>query len=300
VEPGGVRRTYGEQVGFGGIIFVAILTLWGLYLVPVLVKERTARLDNRSGERSSSTLRVLQRPPAQRPSRRVVLTVGRPLVSDDLPARPTRDLAVALLAEARRARLGVRLRGAAALLGVVGLLVAVLGTAAGVFPGWTLALAGSWLIGVLAAGAVAAAVRRREVAPTARVNSLPPRAYRVATEVFDDRAVRSTATESALLPAVRSSAAIGAVTSDLSPAAVPMATDAPREQAATWTPVEVPVPVYASKPVSRRPPALPWSMPPAAFPAEQAAPTEQAAPSEVAAQHHLGEADEPERRSAAG
>jgi len=280
-------------VGTGGIIFVAILALWGLYLVPVLVKERAARLDHRSGEASSGAVRVLHRPQAQRPSRRVVLTVDRPLVSDDLPALPTRDLAQTLGRDARRARLGVQVRSGAALLGVVAILVAAVASAAGSFPVWSVAVAGAFLSGVLASGAVAAAARRRATAAPVRISTLPPRAHRVATEVFDDRAVRP--------------AAPGADEVVL-PAAVTVAADSVRPEDAeeTWTPVEVPGPVYASKPASHRPPALPWSMP-ASEVATEPEYVDLTAPQDVPAETgpaaiDLRDTDEPaeQRRSAAG
>ncbi|MGJ7442227.1 hypothetical protein [Aquipuribacter sp. MA13-6] len=260
-------------MGTGGIIFVAILALWGLYLVPVLVKERAARLDHRGGDHSSGAVRVLHRPAAQRPSRRVVLTADRPLVSDDLPARPTRDLAEALRRDARRTRLGVRVRAWAALLGAAALLVTAGSALAGTMPVWAPAVAGAWLTGVLVTGAAVAGVRRRATAAPVRVRALPPRAHRVATEVFDDRATRPAAprTQVAEPPALP---------------AVAGGTEAarPEHAAETWTPVEVPGPVYASKPASHRPPALPWSMPATAevlTPASQERP--QDAPADVPA-----------------
>ncbi len=126
---------------------------------------------------------------------------------------------------------------------------------------------------MLASGAVAARARRRAAAaPASTAVALPPRAHRVATEVFDGRVARLAG------PAVSAPAA-GA----LSPAAgrtvaQRLAAQRAADQAAVdavdhelagraddgWTPVEVPSPVYASKPVSHRPPTLPWSMPPAA------------------------------------
>lgn len=232
----------------GGIIFLTILALWAFYLVPVLVKERASRLDSRAGDRTSPAVRVLQRPPAQRPSHRVVLTADRPVVSDDLPARPTRDLAVRLRAEARTARVGVRARALAALVGVAALLVAGGATALGALPAWTVVVAAVWLAAVLGSGAVAASARRRAAAtPVGPGVTLPPRAHRVATEVFDGRVARLSAPSA---PAARPAARTA------QPAAAPLGEP--------WTPVEVPAPVYASKPVSHRPPTLPWSMPPAA------------------------------------
>lgn len=236
----------------GGIIFLTILALWAFYLVPVLVKERASRLDSRAADRTSPAVRVLQRPAAQRPSHRVVLTADRPVVSDDLPARPTRDLAVRLRAEARTARVGVRARAAAALVGVVALAVAGLSSAFGVLPVWTLAVAGAWLGAVLLSGAVAASARRRAAAaPVSAAVALPPRARRVATEVFDGRVARLSASTVAAPATGR--ALSGRPSADASqPGAVTEG----------WTPVEVPSPVYVSKPVSHRPPTLPWSMPP--------------------------------------
>lgn len=265
-------------VGTGGIIFVAILALWGLYLVPVLVKERAARLDHRAGDHSSGAVRVLQRPAAQRPSRRVVLTVDRPVVSDDLPALPTPGLAQTLQRDARRTRLGVRLRAWAALIGVVALVVTAGTAVAGTLPVWAPAVAGAWLTGVLVTGAAVAGVRRRASAAPVRVRALPPRAHRVATEVFDDRATRPAAPRADLAE----------------PAGVPAAdradrvagaggADRPEHAEQTWTPVEVPGPVYASKPASHRPPALPWSMPAPAEAAPAAQPSTQDAPGEAPA-----------------
>jgi len=235
-------------VPIGGIIFLTILALWAFYLVPVLVKERASRLDSRAGDRTSPAVRVLQRPPALRPSHRVVLTADRPVVSDDLPARPTRDLAVRLRAEARTARVGVRARAAAALVGAVALLVAGPSSALGALPWWTVGVAGAWLAAVVVSGAVAASGRRRASAtPVGRTAALAPRAHRVATEVFDGRVARLSA------PAVP----VAAASDDAARSVV-------AGQGEAWTPVQVPSPVYASKPVSHRPPALPWSMPPAA------------------------------------
>lgn len=239
------------SVPTGGIIFLTILALWAFYLVPVLVKERASRLDSRAADRTSPAVRVLQRPAAQRPSHRVVLTADRPLVSDDLPARPTRDLAVRLRAEARTARTGVRARAVGALVGVLALLVAGVSSALGVLPVWTLAVAGAWLAAVLASGAVAASARRRAAAsPVSAAVALPPRAHRVATEVFDGRVARL-------------SAPAGSAPAERAAARRPREVEAGAADEA-WTPVEVPSPVYASKPVSHRPPTLPWSMPPAA------------------------------------
>lgn len=243
----------------GGIIFLTILALWAFYLVPVLVKERASRLDSRAADRTSPTVRVLQRPAAQRPSHRVVLTADRPVVSDDLPARPTRDLAVRLRAEARTARIGVRARALGALVGVVALLVAGLSSALGALPAWTVAVAGAWLAAVVVSGAVATSARRRAAAaPASSAVTLPPRAHRVATEVFDGRVARLTGSSSSQPAVPRRPAARTAEQDGLGE----------RVDATTtgeaWTPVEVPAPVYASKPVSHRPPTLPWSMPPAA------------------------------------
>ena len=235
----------------GGIIFLTILALWAFYLVPVLVKERAARLDTRAGDRTSPAVRVLQRPPRQRPSHRVVLTADRPVVSDDLPARPTPDLAVRLRAQARTARVGVHARAVAAVVGAVALLVAGTGTGLGLLPGWTAGVAGAWFAAVVLSGAVAASGRRRAVAtPVGRAATLPPRAHRVATEVFDGRVARLS---------------VGAPPAITSAATYPLAArTALADRSVTWLPVQVPGPVYASKPVSHRPPALPWSMPPAA------------------------------------
>ena len=241
----------------GGIIFLTILGLWAFYLVPVLVKERASRLDSRAADRTSPAVRVLQRPAGQRPSHRVVLTSDRPVVSDDLPARPTRDLAVRLRAEARTARVGVRARAVGALVGVAALLVAGLCAVLGVLPVWTPAVAGAWLGTVILSGVVAASARRRAAAaPTSAAVALPPRAHRVATEVFDGRVARLTAgPRPAAAPAPAASRRA---------AAPDLAAHAASPLSQAWTPVEVPSPVYASKPVSHRPPALPWSMPPAA------------------------------------
>ena len=116
-------------------------------------------------------------------------------------------------------------------------------------PVWTVAVAGAWLAAVLVSGAVASAARRRAAAaPTSAAVALPPRAHRVATEVFDGRVARLTA-GAAERPAVRARR----------PSGPSRTTAEPADDA--WTPVEVPSPVYASKPVSHRPPALPWSMP---------------------------------------
>lgn len=246
------------SVPTGGIIFLTILALWAFYLVPVLVKERASRLDSRAADRTSPTVRVLQRPAAQRPSHRVVLTADRPVVSDDLPARPTRDLAVRLRAEARTARIGVRARALGALVGVVALLVAGLSSALGALPGWTVAVAGAWLAAVLVSGAVATSARRRAAAaPASSTVTLPPRAHRVATEVFDGRVARLTGPNAQPLVPRRAAARTA------EPAGLGERVDATTTGEA-WTPVEVPAPVYASKPVSHRPPTLPWSMPPAA------------------------------------
>lgn len=226
---------------------MAILGLWAVYLIPVLVKERASRLDSRADDRTSAAVRVLQRPAAERPSRRVVLTVDRPVVSDRMPARPTRDLATSLRRDARRTRLGVRLRGLAALVGLVALVAGAIAAGAGVASWWVPAAAVGWLTGVVVTGAVTTALRRRSVAPVTRVPALEPRARRVATEVFDDRVVRATGPR--VTEVVRPAPAVASV----------------EVEDAGWTPVEVPGPVYASKPASHRPPALPWSMPPAGF-----------------------------------
>ena len=197
----------------GGIIFLTILALWAFYLVPVLVKERAARLDSRAGDRTSPAVRVLQRPPTQRPSHRVVLTADRPVVSDDLPARPTPDLAVRLRAQARTARVGVHARAVAAVVGAVALLVAGTGTGLGLLPGWTAGVAGAWFAAVVLSGAVAASGRRRAVAtPVGRAATLPPRAHRAATEVFDGRVARLSA---AAPPAITSAATSSAWSSGL-------------------------------------------------------------------------------------
>lgn len=259
----------------GGIIFIAILALWAVYLVPLLVRERASRLDSRAGDRTSPAVRVLQRPPAQRLSHRVVLTVDRPVVSEDLPARPTRDLARTLRAQAVKQRTAVRLRAAGALVGVVALLLTGAAAVVGALPWWSLAVAAGWLTGVLATGAVAASSARRTDAPAPRATALPPRARRVATEVFDGRVSRPAAPLTA-------------------PVEVEPAAEVPAERTRAgqvWTPTELPGPVYASKPVSHRPPALPWSLPPVAPEDESAAeapvetdPPEQAAPAEPAAE----------------
>ncbi|MFC5381847.1 hypothetical protein [Aquipuribacter nitratireducens] len=280
-------------MGAGGIILLVIVGLWAVYLVPVLVSERAARLENRDGDRSSAAVRVLERPAAQRPSHRVVLTADRPVVSDRLPARPTPDLAATLRERSRRDRLVTRVRGLAALAGLVGLLVTGVLLGVGVVPWWAPVLAGGWLVGAVASGAVAAASTRRRRSPVVRTAAdLPPRARRVATEVFDARAGRSGA-PLAPRPA--------------RPAASEVAR--PAERAAetsdgTWTPAEVPAPVYATKPVSHRPPALPWSLPPVALgdaepivsSSRPQAPVE--APS--AEQAEATGDEQPERRSAAG
>lgn len=246
-------RSYRHRVGSGGIIFLGILTLWVVYLVPVLVRERTSRLESRAADRTSAAVRVLSRPAAQRPSRRVVLTPGRPVVADNLPARPTADLAAELRRSAERARLGTRIRGVAALVGVVALVATAIAFPAGVLPWWSVAAAGGWLSAVVVGGAVTASSRRRAAAPARRVAALPPQAYRVATELFDDRAAeRAERVERAAAPVETRVAAA---------AEEPEVAEADQE----WTPVSVPSPVYASKPMSPRAPALPWSMPPVAF-----------------------------------
>jgi hypothetical protein len=281
-------------VGTGGIIFMAILGLWAVYLVPVLVKERASRLDSRADDRTSAAVRVLERPAAQRPSRRVVLTVDRPVVSDRMPARPTRDLATALRRDARRSRVGVRLRAVAALVGLVALVVGGIAAGLGAVP-WVVPIAGAaWLGGVVATGAVTTGLRRRRVAPVTRVPALDPRARRVATEVFDGRVARP--------------AAARPVTATVDTAADPHCTE-PAGEDDTWTPVEVPAPVYTTKSVSHRPPALPWSLPPVTFadaqpawPAvvEQPEPTDQPAGPPAARADELSGDEADERRSAAG
>lgn len=245
-------------MGTGGIIFCSILALWAFYLVPLLVKERASRLESRADDATSPAVRVLQRPPAERLSHRVVLTVERPVVSDRMPARPTRDLATTLRRQARRSRLGMRLRGVAGLVGLMALVAGGGGAVLGATPWWLPAAAAGWLAGVVVTGAVTTTLRRRAGESVTRVPTLEPRARRVATEVFDGRLVRAgSARSAAATPVARTTGRDTADTADTAAMA-----GAGAAEDGSWLPVEVPQPVYVSKPASHRPPALPWSMPP--------------------------------------
>ncbi|WP_336921838.1 hypothetical protein [Aquipuribacter sp. SD81] len=293
-------------MGTGGIIFLVIAGFWVVYLVPVLARERAARLENRDGDRSSAAVRVLERPAAQRPSHRVVLTADRPLVSDRMPARPTPDLAETLRRRSATDRLATRVRAWAALVGVVVLVATGLAAPFGAVPWWAPVAAVGWLGAVVVSGAVSAAGARRRHAPVRRTAvDLPPRARRVATEVFDARASR---------PAPPPASSPVAAPSTI-PAGRATGVEAPRRAAVgeqgdgTWTPAAVPAPVYVNKPVSPRPPALPWSLPPVALgdaePGRAATgpstpPREQSGTAPAADDAAPMAEQPPERRSAAG
>ena len=106
--------------------------------------------------------------------------------------------------------------------------------------------------------------------PTVPVADEPgrPRAHRVATEVFDGRVARlstpAVAVSRALAPAGRPARTPVTASSSAGSAGSTGSTASTGPTGEPWTPVEVPAPVYVSKPVSHRPPTLPWSMPPAA------------------------------------
>ncbi len=200
-------------------------------------------------------MRVLQRPAAQRPSHRVVLTAGpprglrRPARAPD--PRPRRSGSAR---EARTGRPAPRCaRAAEPSLGVVALLVAGgLGDRRACCPGGRSPSPGP---GWAACSRAAPSPRQRVAGPRPPIlgpgRPCRPRAHRVATEVFDDRVARLTRSGSPCR--LRRPSAVDeahAVAADEAPLG-----------GEPWTPVDVPGPVYASKPVSHRPPALPWSMP---------------------------------------
>lgn len=284
-------------MGSGGIIFLIILGVWALYLVPVILRELGERAQARAFDRESDSARVLQRPPADRDARRVVLTAGRPLVRDDLPARPAGEVAAALREGARRERRATRLRAVAALAGLVAVVVTTVAAGFTALPWWSVAVAGSWLGAVLAAGAVSAAARRRRGAPAISPVARPVTTRQVvrrATTVFDGR---TGATQASVEPAAQ------APQPEVDAPSRAGATVAVEAADAGWTPVSVPRPTYTAKTVSQRPPALPWSFP-AVGPSAAEAAAATAAPVDVpAAGAHPGDlADErgDERHSAAG
>ena len=274
-------------MGSGGVIFLIILGVWALYLVPVILRELGERAQARAYDRESDSARVLRRPPADREARRVVLTAGRPVVRDDLPARPSGEVAVALREAVRRDRQATRLRAGAALVGLVALLVTTVAAALSSLPSWSVALAGGWVGAVVAAGAVSAAARRRRGASVRSAGRpvAPGPVARRATTLFDDRQASAQATEPAEPVAP-------AVTEDS------RATVAVRAVEDSWTPVPVPRPTYTAKTVSQRPPALPWSFPPVGPTAAEVAAVS-SAPVEVPSPDAAEEPSE-ERRSAAG
>lgn len=286
-------------MGSGGIIFLIILGIWALYLVPVILRELGERAQARVFDRESDSARVLQRPPADRDARRVVLTAGRPVVRDDLPARPAGEVAAALREGARRERRATRLRAVAALVGLVAVVVTTVAAAATSLPWWSVAIAASWLGAVLVAGAASAAARRRRGAPAITPVARPTASRQVvrrATTVFDGR---TGATQAPVEPAAAKAEQPTSVQrSDRAGATVSVET-----ADAGWTPVSVPRPTYTAKTVSQRPPALPWSFP-AVGPSAAEAAAATAAPVDVPAPAahpgDLGDERGDERRSAAG
>ena len=288
-------------MGSGGIIFLIILGVWALYLVPVILRELGERAQARAYDRDSDSARVLQRPPADRDARRVVLTAGRPVVRDDLPARPAGEVAMALREAARRERRATRLRAVAAVVGLVALVVTTVAAASSSLPWWSVAIAASWLGAVLAAGAVSAAARRRRGAPAigaVRTATTRP-VVRRATTVFDGRTGATQAPVLPVAPVSQQPVAGDARGSSGSSGA----TVAVETADAGWTPVSVPRPTYTAKTVSQRPPALPWSFP-AVGPSAAEAVAASAAPVDVpvAGEHGADGIGDPaeERRSAAG
>lgn len=273
----------------GGIIFLVILGVWAFYLVPVVARELDERAKARAAEQSSDSARVLHRTPVDRDARRVVLTAGRPVVRDDLPARAAGPVEGVLRRAALQDRSATRLRAAGAVLGMVVLLVTGALAATSTLPWWSVTVPFAWVGAVLTAGAVAAAARRRRVQPPRGVvrmaRSVP--AVRRPSVLFD-------AQPAGLLSA---------------PVATPLEAAAPQRAVAArpavvsgaeWTPVQVPLPTYTTKTVAPRPPALPWSLPPLRPTSAEAA-VAQAGAAPAAVEGAPTERDEAaeERRSAA-
>lgn len=216
----------------GGLIFLAIVVLWAVYLVPEWARERAQASAAREARLESERLRR-----TDRSQPRVLLTAGRPAMTTSARigalASAQRDLAGQRRAMRRR-RAG---RAVGLLLGLVAAVVTMIGAVAGVIPWWPVLGSAAWVSTAVVAGVLGAANDRRQV-------------------IAGRERVRGAST---LQQAVASPSRTVPL---FDRGGEPAGTDATRARTGasgdTWTPVAIPRPTYTMAARVRHAPVLPW------------------------------------------
>jgi len=252
------RRTgvsaYRLTVTPGGLIFLAIVVLWAVYLVPVWARDRANAAAAREARLEAEQLRG-----SDRSQPRVLLSAGRPTMTTSAKigalASAKRDLAAQRRAMRRR-RAG---RSLGLLLGLLAIVGSTTATVLAAAPWWSILAAGIWVTTAGVSGVLGAA-HDRQVLAAARAR------------------VRSATTLQPAPSLYPTSRAVPLF--DRGAGAEPVA---PRESGrpsdGTWTPVTIPRPMYTMAPRVAHAPVLPWvETAPAPRPAPQPLDEPEAAP----------------------
>ena len=242
-------------MNISGVILVIIVLLWGSLLVPALIRKHDSVTEVRSVDRFSYALRILSRRTPYLPGRRDVV-VPRKSARDRRPVTSPAPGFVAVgseaftaAARASAARAALAHKRRRSLLGLV-LAIALCAVMAYSSGGrWFLALGISAVIFVMYVTHL-----RTEAQQLAQIERRRAQARRQV-----GRGAMAQAGARIARPDRSAPAAAAAALPDAVPAAVPSAVAAAVSSLppGSWSPVQVTLPTYVSKPVVSRPPVAP-------------------------------------------
>ncbi len=215
----------------GGLIFLAIVVLWAVYLVPVWAGERARVASEQQARRDAEALVT-----EDHSQPRVVLTAGRPALSTAARIGALAAAQRALVEQRRGMRRRRLLRTTGLVVGVLAVVGALVAAATVAAPWWTIGVGVGWIVIGAAAGVLGARNdRRRLSAARSRLRlahtlqpELPANARPV--QLFD-HGREPVHRAPVLTPAV---------------------------PGATWTPVVIPRPTYTMAARVTHAPPLPW------------------------------------------
>ena len=235
-------RSYGFAVALNGILFGAVVIMWGVFLVPWALRRYDEATSVRPIETFSDALRVLGRRPEQPPVAARGSVKVQPRTTGGASVR-TPPRAAARAAAARRRRVLIALLAATLVVGVLALL--------GVVPGWAVAVPAGLVVGWLVLCRVqvrseddAAWARRREVGGDAPNDE---KTVRIATRAATGSVIAPSAP-----PYAREENAAPVCDEDLVEAtsvAVPVTAE---DGSSLWDPLPVTLPTYVNKPRAAR------------------------------------------------
>ena len=233
-------RSYGFAVALNGILFGAVVIMWGVFLVPWALRRYDEATSVRPIETFSDALRVLGRRPEQPPVAARGSVKVQPRTTGGASVR-TPPRAAARAAAARRRRVLIALLAATLVVGVLALL--------GVVPGWAVAVPAGLVVGWLVLCRVqvrseddAAWARRREVG-----GDNDEKTVRIATRAATGSVIAPSAP-----PYAREENAAPVCDEDLVEAtsvAVPVTAE---DGSSLWDPLPVTLPTYVNKPRAAR------------------------------------------------